>query len=410
MPLLEDAPEAPGNATFGTSSPPSVTLAAMLTGRLATILALALCNLTLSPARAQAEQPLRWTKTTESRRHAMPASTADQQLYALCGSRDLGLVQVATAVVSRRIEGEPPPSQQELKELTRAAGVAQVWPRAWLLDAAGDRSSVTRRMSRWLDQTPVHGVRRCGIARGASAAGEPVIAAITVDALADLTPLPRRTRTSQWLTVEAVMQVPAQAAKVVLLGPQGRPRRALTSLSSGRVRARFNLDHPGRWLVQVVATLDGGPRPVLEAVVFAGVKPPSSLQSAQPAPGVPATASKLLGMLNQARAREGLAAMHRDRALDQVARAHANTMIQTGRVAHNTGDGSPASRVQGAQVNALRIGENVARAPTLRRIHDALWNSPSHRDNMLDSSFDRVGIALVRGERGKLWAVQLFAQ
>ncbi len=382
----------------------------MRISRLALILLLALCGLGVDTPRAQAQQPLRWTKMTGSPRLARPVSIADQQLYALCGSLDLGLVQVAAAVVSRRIEGEPPPSQQELKELTRAAGVAQVWPRAWLLDAASDRSSVTRRMNRWLDKTPVHGVRRCGIARGASADGDPVIAAVTVDAVADLAPLPRRMRVSQWLTVEAVMQTPAEAAKVVLLGPRGRPRRALTSLSSGRVRARFNLDHPGRWLVQVVATLDGGPRPVLEAVVFVGTKPPSSLPDADSDPRVPATASKLLAMLNRARARDGLAPLRRAKALDQVARAHAKAMIRTGRVAHDAGDGTPAERLQGAQLSARRVGENVARAPTLRRVHRALWNSPSHRDNMLDSSFDRVGIAVVRGERGKLWAVQLFAR
>jgi uncharacterized protein YkwD len=382
----------------------------MLTGRLATILTLALCSLALSPARAQAEEPLRWTKTTESRRLATPVDGADQQLYALCGSGDLGLVQVATAVVSRRIEGAPPPSQEELKELTRAAGVAQVWPRAWLLDDASDGSLVTRRMSRWLAKTPVYGVRKCGIARGASADGKPVVAAVTVDAIAELKSLPRRTRTSRWLTVEAKMHRPAQGAKVVLLGPKGRPRRALTSLSSGRVRARFNLHQPGRWLVQVVATLDGGPRPILEAVVFAGVKPSSSLPTAAATPKMPATASKLLGLLNAGRAQEGLTALRRDKALTRVARAHAEAMIQSGRVAHNAGDGSPAARVQSAQVKAQRVGENVARAPTLRRVHQALWNSPSHRDNMLDSSFDRVGIAVVRCGQGKLWAVQLFAR
>ncbi|MBW2457146.1 MAG: CAP domain-containing protein, partial [Deltaproteobacteria bacterium] len=142
-------------------------------------------------------------------------------------------------------------------------GVAQVWPRAWLVDGVTDPQAVARRMSRWLAKTPVVGSRRCGIARGATADGEPVVAAIAVDAVADLVPLRRRTRVGEWLTIEAVMQAPADGAKVVLLGPRGRPRRALTSLSSGRVRARLNLDQPGRWLVQVTATLDGGPRPVL---------------------------------------------------------------------------------------------------------------------------------------------------
>ncbi len=382
----------------------------MRTGRLATILALALGSLLWGVRPARAEQPLRWTTTTGMNRASPPVRPADQQLYHLCGRRDLGLVQVARALVARRVEGGPPPSQAELKELARAAGVAQVWPRAWLVHGVTDPQTVARRMSRWLAKTPAVGSARCGIARGANADGEPVVAAITVDAVADLLPVPRRTRVAEWLTIEAIMQVPADGAKVVLMGPQGRPRRALTSLSAGRVRARLNLDQPGRWLIQVMATLDGGPRPVLEAVVFAGASPPAALPSSEAAPTLRPTAGQLITMLNRARAKEGLAALRQDEGLDRVARAHARAMIARGRVAHEAGDGTPAERVHIAQLPAIRVGENVASAPTVGRVHRALWNSPSHRANMLDSTFDRVGTALVADRAGKLWAVQLFAR
>ncbi|MBW2457145.1 MAG: CAP domain-containing protein [Deltaproteobacteria bacterium] len=115
-------------------------------------------------------------------------------------------------------------------------------------------------------------------------------------------------------------------------------------------------------------------------------------------------------MLNRARAKEGLGALRRDQGLDRVARAHAKAMITAGRVAHEAGDGTPSERVHAALVPAIRVGENVASAPTVRRVHQALWNSPSHRANMLDSTFDRVGVALVASTGGKLWAVQLFAR
>ena len=288
--------------------------------------------------------------------------------------------------------------------------LTQVWPRAWLVDGVEQEGSVARRMNRWLAKSPAAGVRRCGLARGATADGEPVVAAVTVDAVADLIPLPRQTRAPQWLTIEAVMHQPADAAKVVLLGPKGRPRRALTSLSSGRVRARFNLDQPGRWLIQVMASLDGGPRPVLEAVVFAGARPPAALPTTKDAADMRPTPDRLLAMLNRARAKERLAPLRRDPGLDRVARAHARAMMATDRVAHDAGDGTPAQRVRAARLPALRVGENVASAPTVRRVHQALWNSPSHRANMLDSTFDRVGVALVTDKGDKLWAVQLFAR
>ncbi|MBW2453758.1 MAG: hypothetical protein JRI68_04580, partial [Deltaproteobacteria bacterium] len=75
----------------------------MRTGRLATILALTLGSLAGGALPAHAEQPLRWTTTTGAGRSSPPVGSADQQLYGLCGTRDLGLVQVAKAVVARRV-------------------------------------------------------------------------------------------------------------------------------------------------------------------------------------------------------------------------------------------------------------------------------------------------------------------
>ena len=116
----------------------------------------------------------------------------------------------------------------------------------------------------------------CGLARGVAADGTHVTAAIAVDVLADMAPLPTTARVGQWLTLEGTMLVPATAAKVVLLGPRGAPRTVIASLSGSKVRSSFAVDQPGAWLVQVLATVSTGPRPVLEAMVFAGTAPPAA--------------------------------------------------------------------------------------------------------------------------------------
>src|SRR5437764_1249808 len=63
----------------------------------------------------------------------------------------------------------------------------------------------------------------------------------------------------------------SRCAAVVLLGPDGAPRRVLATLGAdGAIRSRFRLDRTGVWKVQVLATLASGPEPVLEAVLLAG--------------------------------------------------------------------------------------------------------------------------------------------
>lgn len=360
-------------------------------------------------APAAAGTALRWSQDTGSpRSHGRATLGDDAPLYEACGGRDLGLVKVAAAVVGRRIAGEPAPSEHQLKELTRAAGVPQPWPRAWLLANRFRPEEVRDRLVGWLAKRPANGLLRCGVARGATRDGDPVVAVVTVDVLADQASLPRSVRASQWLSLDAVVHAEADDAKVLLLGPRGRPRRVLASLSNGRVVSRFNLDRPGRWLVQVVAMLPAGPTPVLESVVFADAHPPSALPSDTRAPKHRATAAALYELLNRERKREGLARLGRDPKLEVLALDHARTMALKGRVAHDVGRGLPSERAVEAGVSGP-IGENVATAPTLERLHEALWGSPSHRENMLDSGFARVGVAVVRDHRGKLWAAQMYA-
>ncbi len=92
-----------------------------------------------------------------------------------------------------------------------------------------------------------------------------------------------------------------------------------------------------------------------------------------------------------------------------VARAHAERMAARRELAHDAGDGDPDERLRAAGLTARASGENVAHAATVALAHSALWASPSHRANMLRRDFDRVGLAVVRDDRGEVWAVETFA-
>ncbi len=91
----------------------------------------------------------------------------------------------------------------------------------------------------------------------------------------------------------------------------------------------------------------------------------------------------------------------RDGALDEIAARHADAMRKLKRIAHDAGDGDPQSRVQASGLNVLAAGENVAHALDITRAHRALWASPSHRENLLQARFDRIGIGLARIRMGR---------
>jgi len=295
----------------------------------------------------------------------------------------------------------------------RAAGDPHVWPKAFLLEGKSiDFVEAKKRLQAWLGtfRQPVR--LRCGIVAERQGDRE-VVAAVAVDAQADLAQVPVRARPSSWVEVDAKVLAPASGAKVIVLGPTGATRTLLTSFSEGRVKARANVDREGTWLFQVLLDGANGPRPVLEAYVFAGVEPPVEKPHA-PAPGEEAggggdPATALARMMMLARRSESLPGLVRDPALDRVARSHAERMMRVRRLGHDVGDGDPRERLDRAGITLAQVGENVAHAANVTLAHRALWSSPSHRDNLLQPRFDRVGIGVTADPDGTIWVAELFA-
>lgn len=333
-----------------------------------------------------------------------------------CDGGDAALSRLAERFARRQSEGATALDASEINFALRAEGSPYVWPRAWTLEG-GDLTSATavERMQAWLRGWSDGGARRCGVAL-AETRGRQVLAAVAVDALADLDPLPVRARASSWIDVSARLLVPAADAKFVLLGPKGPPRSLPTSFDGERARARFRADRAGAFLLQLLASVAGGPRPVLEATVYADVEPPRSYFR-DPAPGEPSVplprdadgGEALLSMLNQARATEHSPPLRRDPRLDAVALRHAEAMRQQRRVAHDAGDGDHLTRLAAAGIDVIAAGENVAHALDVTFAHRALWASPSHRENLLQPRFDAVGLGVVPDADGSVWVCEVFA-
>lgn len=341
-----------------------------------------------------------------------PAGSDEAELRARCGEPDAALVHVAEKLIARA----PPPDGIDVDALNyelRAAGAPYVWPHAWRFDGAANQvADAKARMQHWLTSFADGGSRRCGVALRRDASGKLSAIAIAVDALADLAPVPTRARAGQWLEVSADLLVPADGAKLVVLGPRGAPHAVPTSFDGRKLRARFNADREGSYVVQVLAAVEGGPRPLLEALIFVGIEPSAEPALAR-APGEDLAPNgepraALYAMVNAARASEGLAPLARAPELEAVAQAHAEAMRRAHKTAHDAGDGDLNHRLEQAGI-AASAGENVAHAAGIALAHRALWASPSHRENLLFPDYGAIGIGVAEDPDGTLWVCEVFA-
>jgi hypothetical protein len=333
----------------------------------------------------------------------------DRELASVCPESDNALRTVASQLATHAL---PADDVEAIAYALRAAGDPHVWPRAFLLEGRTiDPAEARTRIKAWLGTFRPGARLRCGIVIDRLGEKE-VVAAVAVDAQADLAFIPVRARASSWVDIDAKVLAQASGAKVIALGPTGATRTLLTSFSDGRIKARTNVDHEGTWLFQVLLDGVNGPRPVLEAYVFVGIEPPTA-QPNRPVPGEEAGAdgdgaTALTRMVMFARRTESLHGLVRDAVLDRLARSHAERMMRVKQVGHDVGDGDPKERLERAGMSLPQVGENVAHAANIVLAHRALWSSPSHRDNMLHPRFDRLGIGVTTDVDGSVWVTELF--
>lgn len=111
-----------------------------------------------------------------------------------------------------------------------------------------------------------------------------------------------------------------------------------------------------------------------------------------------------LRLLNQSRTSAGLPALVSDPTLAATARSWSATMASEGEISHATNLGEIAARVEPAW---RKIGENVGVGYDAAGLHEAFMNSPGHRDNIMGSGYNRVGIGVVQAD-GRTWVTVRF--
>jgi len=142
----------------------------------------------------------------------------------------------------------------------------------------------------------------------------------------------------------------------------------------------------------------------------------SSLALATPPP-LPGVEDKILQLCNAVRVQEGLRPLTVSAPLRQAALSHSEDMMKSNYFAHkNPGNAadSLAARLLGAGLASLRWAENLYKCEgytvdqLAKNAVDAWMASPTHRHNLLNPRYNRIGIG-VCGEKGSYLFTQDFA-
>ena len=322
-----------------------------------------------------------------------------------CGPGDEALLRAARTLAKTRTPQSGLPGATEMKLAVQREGSPLVWPRAFI--AWGPETQALA-ASAQAARARVQDGEVCGEALERLPDGTYALAIMFAAARASLAPIPRQVRVGEWVLVDATTNGAAQSAKVYIAHDREAPYAVPTTLDRGHIIARFAAKSSGMHSVQVVLNAGDGPKPILEAVVFAGVAASDQryLQGDQIVVSNEATPEgRLLAYLIQAR--EGRA-LERRPALDAVAAAHSERMRAAHKLAHTVDDGTASDRVFGAHIAAKIIGENVALAKTVEEAHQALMASPSHRGNILNKDFRGVGLSVLTDSDGNVWVTEVF--
>ena len=136
-------------------------------------------------------------------------------------------------------------------------------------------------------------------------------------------------------------------------------------------------------------------------IVAIGLAHPAGAQSY-----VPSDETKVHSMVNQTRASKGLKPLARNDKLVTMARQQADRMEAKGNIFHNP---NLSGDINATGLNWRRVGENVGMGPNVDLIEKAFLASPGHYENIVRAEYNTMGIGAVKGDDGKMYVVQVFA-
>ena len=125
--------------------------------------------------------------------------------------------------------------------------------------------------------------------------------------------------------------------------------------------------------------------------------------------GMNSDEKEVFDLINKQRTENGLSPLKENSELQRVARIKAQDMVNNNYFSHTSPTyGSPFDMMKSFKISYNTAGENIAGNSNNSSAVTAWMNSPGHRANILNSSFNQTGIGVVTGSKyGKIY-VQMF--
>jgi hypothetical protein len=134
----------------------------------------------------------------------------------------------------------------------------------------------------------------------------------------------------------------------------------------------------------------------------------TAVQVAQARALISSSEKRIFEELNTERVSHGLTALQWDDRAAAAARAHAQLLVENGKLSHQfPGENSLPERLGATGVRFTVSAENVARTEFIEDVHPALMGSSGHRANILNSGYNAVGIGVVE-EKGGIYVTEDF--
>lgn len=119
-------------------------------------------------------------------------------------------------------------------------------------------------------------------------------------------------------------------------------------------------------------------------------------------------AAKMVSLVNQERAKQGLKPLTVHAGLTELAQLKSLDMLNNNYFSHTSPTyGSFATMVYNHGISFRSVGENLAQARSATHAHGLLMASEGHRNNILNPNFTHIGIGVVQGPYG-VYVTQLF--
>lgn len=119
----------------------------------------------------------------------------------------------------------------------------------------------------------------------------------------------------------------------------------------------------------------------------------------------------VIDLTNAERKKADLKPLKMNPQLMEAARKHAENMAKQDKLDHTLDEKAPSDRTKAAGYKSSFVGENIAWNQKDAKDVVAGWmDSKDHRENILNTDYTEIGVAVAKNEKGEPYWVQVFGK